>query len=122
MFWNDPILYGATLPYRDINVQQPFMGTMPWQNFQTAPKFPPQFAPQFYGFQPPIQHIPQMGVNPFLPPQAPVQHIPQMGVNPFLPTQVPQMFNPYLQTQGINPFVPFNVNLPQYNWCRPLTF
>jgi hypothetical protein len=113
MFWNDPILYGATLPYRDIkdiNVPTPFVGsTLPWQQI-------PRLVPQFYGFQPPFpyfQQFPQMGVNPFLPTQ-----FPQM-INPYLHTQFPQMINPFVPAQGHTPFLPFNVNLPPY---RPFTF
>ena len=41
MFWSDPNLYGATLPYKDINpMQQPFVGQ--WYNL---PRFIPGYTP-----------------------------------------------------------------------------
>ena len=52
MFWNDPILYGASFPYKDINtpLQTPWM-MAPWEQYR-------RFVPQNLGFMP--QVLPQV--------------------------------------------------------------
>jgi hypothetical protein len=111
MYWNDPTLYGATLPYRDIAppVFNPFTPSAftPWQTI-------PRFVPPTFGY------LPQ--------PLMPMAYTPNF--NPMLVD--PRVINPILHTLPINPpfappFVPpFNpmfgqpyAGLPVYNWQRP---
>ena len=89
MFWNDPILYGASFPYRELPtpVQTPFAGPafMPWQNA-------PRLVPPFYGLQTPYCNF----VNPY-------QHT--AAFNPFLQTYgypIPQLNVP--QMSWMRPF------------------
>lgn len=94
MFWNDPNLYTANLPYREFGnlpyrefgfqPQIPFVGQtlMPWQNI-------PRFFPPTWGMPP--QHDPRM-----------------LFANPFV------MQQPFAQ--------PFNVNPALYNLYRPITY
>jgi len=93
MFWNEPSLYGATFPYRDIPtpVQTPLMGPVihPWQQFQQFQRF----APPTYGLNQPFINVP------------PMLHTPM--VNPMYFSQFTQ---PYLR--------PFDV--PQMRWDLPL--
>ena len=142
MFWNDPSLYGATLPYKEFGmfphrefgtVPTQFMPTTfnPWQNI-------PRFTPPVYGTLPffdvrfcdprmfvqPWLQTPQ--VNPYVQPyNTPFMQTPQ--INPFMQTQfgqIPQI-NPFMQTPfahvpQFNPLVqPFNLNLPLHNPYRP---
>jgi len=108
MFWSDPNLYGATLPYRDPNipVQTPFMGpVMPqWQNL-------PRFVP------PPIYNI-----NPFL-------NVHPMAMHPYLQTwgdPFQRRFDAPHMRQFDYPYTrPFDVpmyNLYNYNPYRPFVF
>lgn len=105
MFWNEPSLYGATFPFRDIPVQNPMLGQFApaWQNV-------PRFIPPVYGLNQPFFNIPPMHLN-----------IPQMHLNvPQVPLNVPPMHvNPLIYSQIAQPFVrPFDV--PQMRWDLPL--
>lgn len=112
MFWNDPNMYGATLPYREFpftpyrefgTVTPPFTGHTftPWQ---TTPRFIPQ---NFYGMQPvfdprfqdPRLLYGQWNQTPFTPVNQPL-------LNPFFNTQL----NPFLHTQNLN--IPLNYYRP----------
>jgi hypothetical protein len=71
MFWNDPNMYGATLPYREVPTHlphiNPFMAAqMQWP---IVPRFaPPTFygtLPQPYGTVPQPYNFPLMNVDPF---------------------------------------------------------
>ena len=137
---NDPILYGATFPYKDFAWQQPhLMGSAvtPWQS---APRMiPPLGTPSFQ--QPWAPHTPHMQQqytpymqqpwNPYL------QHyLPAYLQQPWTPfmqqqyTPYPQQpVTPYLQ-QPVTPYlqqpsVPFVQSLTQpvtqpfFNWQRP---
>jgi hypothetical protein len=140
MYFNDPTLYGATLPYeKEFPLRSPFVGNtpftgLPWQNFN---KFVPQaFTPWMgMGYTPPQGFTPWMGYN--APPQgftpwmgynAPPQgHTPWMGFN--APQFNPTVPHPYLHAGAFNPFVEtglnqpsHNYNLPIQNWTRPLPF
>jgi hypothetical protein len=113
MFWNDPSLYGATLPYKEIGtfpykefgtVPMPFMGPTfnPWQTF-------PRFVPPVYGTLP-YYFDPRMFVQPWM-------QTPQ--INPFMQP----LTTPFAQIPPITPFVPpFNVNLPLHNLYRPFPY
>jgi hypothetical protein len=119
MFWNDPILYGATFPYKDLptSVQTPFAGPafLPWQNV-------PRFVPPFYGLQGmQMPHIYNYLMNPYLHTAAYTPFTQPFGA------QVPQQF-PLPQYNVPQYNVPqYNLpqyNLPQYNlpqmgWNRP---
>jgi hypothetical protein len=105
MFWNDPILYGASFPYRELPtpVQTPFAGPafMPWQNV-------PRLVPPFYGFQTPYNLV--------------SPHLQMAAFNPYLQTygyQIPQVpqFPQFSQIPQFPQFPQFNV--PQMNWIRP---
>lgn len=64
MFWSDPTLYGATLPYKEANipVQTPFMGPVlpQWQN---VPRFVP---PPVYNLNPFFNFHPALPPTPFM--------------------------------------------------------
>jgi hypothetical protein len=95
MFWNDPNLYGATFPIKDVQI--PF-GTLPWQN---APRFDiPRFVPQAFNY-PYYQNLPQ--TLPFTQPFA----------QPFMQGYM----HPFMQNLPYN----YNVNLP-FNFYRPYTW
>jgi len=132
MLFNDPTLYGATLPQREIPVNAPFANpylaqwqnlpfqNVQWQNFQ---KFIPQThgmvppVPQGYGMLPPV---PQgYGMIPPVPQgYGMIPPVPQgYGVTqPFCGAPPQTAFNPYLQGSFYNPSLPF------YGWQRPLTY
>ena len=135
MFWNDPILYGASFPHRDINTppqtQTPFMGLpyqdvsalqTPWMNFPLRSiNAPLQTQTPFMGL--PYQDV-SARQTPFVGGFTPWQNAPKFvppvyGYNqpPFF--GIPQV-NPYIH--GYTPFVQPNLGLPQANWCRPLTY
>jgi len=98
MFWNDPNLYTANLPYREL-------GNIPYREFGFQPQIP------FVGQQTPL--VPWQNVPRFIPPiwgMLP-QYDPRMQfVNPFVTT----MQHPFMQ--------PFNVNPALYNLYRPITY
>jgi hypothetical protein len=102
MFWNEPILYGATLPFKDVPLQTPWAGMFPQHNI-------PRYLPQNYGFTTPLNYnynVPQF------------QQIPQIPqVNPFMQVpQVPQMgFTPFVRPEWNQPFYGFNRQF--YNFC-----
>ena len=128
MFWNDPIQYGATLPYKDITapvpfpVQTPFANPYltPWQHFprfltppvgvpQTLPHIPqayPQFPQAYSQFPQGNPQFPQAYSQfPQGHPQFPQGH-PQFPQAPFY-SQVP------MTATAPSPFMtPFNYNLP----------
>lgn len=63
MFWNDPMLYGATMPYKDFPMQTPFFGQ---QQMLPHTMNVPRFIPPNYGFTPFYNYnVPQV---PFLRP------------------------------------------------------
>ncbi|HXV76846.1 MAG TPA: hypothetical protein VD788_11080 [Candidatus Polarisedimenticolaceae bacterium] len=100
MFWNEPSLYGASFPYRDVTtpVQHPLMGVtgLPWQQF-------PRFVPPIYGFNQPFFNMP-IGNTPM--------------VNPMI---YPQFANPFLRPFDV-PQMRFDVprwDLPLHNLYRP---
>ena len=130
MFLNDPMLYGATFPYRDLpyrDLQTPVQSFLPWQNV-------PRFIPPFYGFQtpyfnyvnpwihtaftPPFHQVPQFNVPQFNVPQF---NLPQMNVPPMNVPQmnVPQMNIPQMNIPQMN--IP-QMNIPLTNWTRPLCY
>jgi hypothetical protein len=99
MFWNDPNLYTATLPYKEFGTFPGFPGVIP-NTFPGA--FPPKefgamqtpFMPQLFT---PWQNFPR-----FVPPTP-------FGILPYWDPRM--LFNPYIQTQGFYPYVqPYNVN------------
>ena len=101
MFWNDPNLYGATLPYKDFPMQTPWVGPMFGQHTL------PRFVPPTFGFTPMVP--PTFGFAPQFP-----QTYGFMPYNLYNMPQVPPM--------GLNPFVrPFELTQPFYGWNRPLT-
>ena len=113
MFLNDPMLYGVTLPYRDLPLQPPVQSFLPWQNIpQNIPQsfLPwqnvPRFIPPFYGMQTPYLSY----VNPYMHTAA---------FNPFYQVpQIPQMH----QVPQIPQFNLPQSNIPQMNWNRPFCY
>jgi hypothetical protein len=119
MFFHDPTLYGATLPYKDFPIQQfgiqppmipptPFLplNFTPWQNrFVVPPTF--GFPPQYQYNVPPHQY----NVPPFPFPQFfdPRYNFQQFGAAPF----VPPTPNPFFQNL-------YGMNLPTQPWARPV--
>ena len=115
MFWSDPTLYGATLPYKESNIpmQPPFMGQVlpQWQN---VPRFVPppvyNYNPNpFFGFHPGLTPTPYM--------QAPYMQTPYMQTPYMQPWIDPlRRFDaPYLrpfEMQAFNPYTFFNVVRP----------
>lgn len=100
MYWNDPTLYGATLPQREIPIQ-----ATPWfSQWQNVPRMMPTVP---FG-QPFGQTMPQQFAPPMVPPvpfNVPFNfNIPQMGYNAFpfhqfqtfLPnTYLPNLYRPF---------------------------
>jgi hypothetical protein len=100
MFWNDPNLYGATFPIKDV---QPPFGTLPWQNI---PRFDiPRFVPQAFNY-PFYQNLPQ--TLPFT----------QPFMQPFVQPLMQGYMHPFMQNLPYN----YNVNLPPFNFYRPYTW
>lgn len=102
MFWSDPSLYGATLPYKDPNIpmQTPFMGpALPqWQN---VPRFVPppvyNYNPNpFFGFHPGLTPTPfmQTWIDPL-----------RRFDTPYLRPFEMQAFNPYTFYNVVRPFI-----------------
>jgi hypothetical protein len=128
MFWNDPSLYGANFPYRDIPtpVHNPMMGqgAPAWQNI-------PQFIPPVYGMNQPFLNAPPMQMN--VPPMQmnvppvqmnvpPVQmNVPPMHLNPLIYSQIAQQFAQPFAHPFVRPFdVPqMRFDLPLHNFYRP---
>jgi hypothetical protein len=130
MFWNDPTLYSATLPYKDPYKE---LGTVP-------PPYPffnpyiPKFVPPTFGALPyDVRFDPRMFVQPWM--QAPMfmpfiqpYNIPFMQPQGFtppynIPFMQPQGFTPpynipFVQPQAFNPFV----NLPLQHFPRPFAY
>jgi hypothetical protein len=130
MFWNDPHLYGATLPYKEIPTpyQTPFMGSgyPQWQNL-------PRFVPPIYGFNPYFR-MPQVpfptfntpiGFKPF-DPNVPRYDLPQVPYQPFFnqmafkpwERNIPQYDLPQVPHQPFfnqMAFKPWEMNIPQYD-------
>jgi len=116
MFWNDPILYGASFPYKDVPtpMQTPFAGAaMPWLNM-------PKFVPPYYGFQIPYfygnlnPYLHNQAFTPFVPPYGytlPQFNVPQLNLPQF---NVPQFNLPHFNLPQLNP--------PQFGWTRPFTY
>ena len=143
MFWNDPNLYGASFPYRDINtpLQTPWMNfprdvgaqQTPWMNFPRdvgALQTPFMNFPKDIGMlQSPFMNVPRdisTQQTPFVGGFAPWQSIPRFVPPVYGYTQppffgIPQV-NPYIHGTTVNPFVQPNLGLPQANWCRPFTY
>ena len=103
MFWNDPTLYGATLPYKESNIpmQTPFMGQVlpQWQN---VPRFVP---PPVYNYNP----NPFFGFHPGLTP------------TPFMQTWIDPLRRfdtPYLRPFDMPAFNPYTF----YNVYRPFVY
>ena len=107
MFWSDPNLYGATLPYRDPNtpVQTPFMGPVmpPWQNMQ---RFLP---PPIYGFHP-LFNLPP-NVNPYM--QAWIDPLQRRFDLPYMQTWI-DPFQRRFEVPYVRPF-----DVPMYNLANP---
>jgi hypothetical protein len=148
MFWNDPNLYGATFPLKDVPVQTP-LAALPWQNI---PRYDfPRFLPQNFGYYPMLpQTMPQAlpftppfvqnQAQPFTPPFPQAQmlpfmpHFPQTQALPYTPpfpqTQAlpftPPFVQPFMQTPMQHvpypPYPPYNVNIPPFNFYRPYTW
>lgn len=103
MFWNDPTLYGASFPYKELNtqVQSPFLGPVftPWQNMS-------RYVPPIYGFNQPFFNVPTLGIHP-------------QFQNPYL-NQFP-INQPIMQHLPVGQgFVqPFDPNLRMFNCLRP---
>lgn len=104
MFWNDPNLYTANVPYKEF-------GTFPHKDFGFTPQVP-FVGQQFNPWQSIPRVIPQTyGTLPYLDPRM------------VLPFMQAQLMHPFMHTQVINPgFTPYNVNLPFYNMYRPFTY
>lgn len=130
MFWCDPKLYGADLPYREFRnpVQSPFMGPIsPWQNM---PRFLP---PEYYGTAPQLFNVPTAFNVPPMFNTLPMLNVPPMfNTLPMFnvpPTyDVPPMYNippiafsPQFRGPAFNPFVQpqTTMNLPLHNLYRP---
>lgn len=113
MFWNDPHMYGATFPYKDIPtpVQFPIAGqTQAWQNL-------PRFMPNYYGYVPPVYDPRVVAFDPFL-----ARGIWREPIQPQLPIQAQLPFQTQLPFQMQLPFnmnLPYNVNVPFYGFQRP---
>jgi hypothetical protein len=110
MYFNDPMLYGATLPYTpytaDAPVHTPYLNQFVPPYIQQWQKFLPyqQLAMQF-----PLQQFQQF-------PQQFPQQVQQF------PQQFPiQQYTPYMHGAGFSPFF-HNYNLPSYGWQRPGIF
>jgi len=102
MFWSDPTLYGATLPYKDPNfpAQTPFMGQVlpQWQN---VPRFVPppvyNYNPNpFFGFHPQLTPTPYM----------------QTWIDPLRRFDTPYLRPFEMQMQAFNPYTFYNVPRP----------
>jgi len=115
MYFNDPMLYGATLPYTpytDVPVQAPYMNQFvppyiaQWQKFLPYQQlqFPLQQLPQHFQ-QFPLQQFPQHF-------QQFPQHFQQFPI---------QQYPPYMHGAGFSPFF-HNYNVPFYGWQRPGIF
>ena len=97
MFWNEPTLYGATFPFREIpQMHVPMMGPVAptWQNI-------PRFVPPVYGFNPSLYNVPPLHFN-----------VPQIPFNPMLS----QMTHPFLRQFDVPQM---RQDLPFYNFYRP---
>jgi len=110
MFWHDPHLYGATLPYQELptTYPTPFMGPMhqQWHNL-------PRFVPPMYAYNPYFR-MPQVPFPTFPTP---------IGFRPF-DVNVPRFdlphvpFQPFINQMGLKPWETF----PQYDLFRPYTY
>jgi len=102
MFWNDPNLYGATFPYKDINTVQPPFALNPYDPMR-------RFMPQPYGFMPqPISFTPP--TYGWLPPTYGL-------VPPYFNLQ--QNIDPMFYARTLNPFVQHvGLQQPPYNFYR----
>lgn len=140
MFYNDPMLYGATLPYKDVNFQTPFVPQYfaPWQQWQQRflpeyqkipytqypipqafdfPKIPYGQFPQFVDFPKfPFAQFPNFLNYPLH--QLPFQQLPYQQL-PY--QQLPYQQLPYqqLQTPWIPPTYGFGLNMPFYGYKPP---
>jgi hypothetical protein len=142
MLLNDPILYGATLPYGDVPIQSSLVAPLvpqfasPWQNmsrvlpqggFTPYQQFQTPYEP-VHAMQPwPLQQFP---TQQFQAPQFPIQQFqaPQLHT-PQLPTQQQfSSFTPWMNQTPIPQFPqqftpqfvpPFNLNTSFYDWQRP---
>lgn len=126
MFTNDPILYGATFPYTDINLQQdPFFAhLMPWQkqfaqNYLPYQQYQATQYPQFsqypqYSQYSQFSQMPYAGYNQYF--NTPQQQFVPTNFNPFVP------FNTHMLPYAAKflPFQQFNLpyQVPQQNWHR----
>ncbi|MHC5063953.1 MAG: hypothetical protein ACYTG5_08260 [Planctomycetota bacterium] len=138
MFLNDPMIYGATLPYKDVNLQAPFVPPYfaPLQNNFIPPTYNYSYTDyqklpyeQFLGFpnfpiqQFPLQHHPiqQFPIQQFPIQQFPVQQFPiqQLPMQQFPVQQLPYQQFPFLHTP-FTPPVNYNpMSVPFYGWQRP---
>jgi hypothetical protein len=129
MYWNDPTLYGATIPFRDIP-ERMFAG-QPLAQWPNVPRFLPEIAPRFmptYGHNVPFGTVPQQPFVPYL--QHTLGYNPMTLFNPMVPQSfIPQNFIPQnLVPQSFVPqnFMPHNL-MPQnvmphtYNQLNPFT-
>lgn len=125
MYLNDPTLYGATLPQREIPFVPPFMANYaaPWQwqqnplPFQHTQRFiPPTYQ---HGMQPPF--FPQVHGQV---PQDPAMfgtNIPQREI-PFVPPFMPNYFTPWNWQQNLLPFQQNMLPFQQTQRFIPPTF
>ena len=120
MFPNDPSLYGATLPQREVPTSSPYFGVSPpqatpWQQFPMA-GFPWQNQP--------VQPLPWQAGNPSGYPRFAQPFVPQaFGYSPFAVMPFAQAtFNPFIPPgihPGIQPGLPTGFHhLPLANWQR----
>ena len=115
MFWNDPTLYGATLPFKDIPGKDPFFGPppAPWMNVpwtNTPWMNVPRAVPPAYGFFPPTMPL---RPNPLF------NYLPQT----FTPFNDPTAYLPYAPPTAFHPYtLPYGVTPAIYNFYRPFPF
>jgi hypothetical protein len=121
MFFNDPTLYGATLPQRDLPINGPFMSPyfaqwqaapwqmMPWQTYQPWQGYQ-RYVPSA------LQHLIapyiQQALPSYYPPAVPFTQGHGYG-QPFVAGPFATAFNPYGQSF---------CNTPFYGWQKPLSY
>jgi hypothetical protein len=127
MYFNDPTLYGATLPARDVPINVPFMSPyfaqwqaapwqmMPWQGYQ-----PLQGYPQWQGYPRYVPSALQHLIPPYIQQSLPGCIQPAMPFTqghgygqPFFTSPFATVFNPYGQSF---------CNTPFYGWQKPLSY
>ena len=116
MYFNDPTLYGATLPFeKEFPLRSSFVGNtpfmgFPWQNYN---KFTPQAFTPWMGY-----NVPQFNTPPWMGFNTPQFPTPWMGFGaPQFNTPVNY---PFFHQGAFNPFVETGFNRPLHNYNLPI--